>query len=65
MANLSPTDLAKRARISVPYASQLLKGRRMPSLELALRIYGETGVQLGLLEGLTPDEIDVMRKAAA
>jgi transcriptional regulator with XRE-family HTH domain len=59
------TELVQRLGISRVYAWQLLKGKRQPSLELALRIYGATGVQLGLLAGLTPDEIDVMRKAAA
>jgi transcriptional regulator with XRE-family HTH domain len=66
MAKLSPTELARRAGISVPYASQLLTGtREKPSLELALQIYDETGLQLGLLKGLKAEEIQVMRKAAA
>jgi transcriptional regulator with XRE-family HTH domain len=60
-----PAELVQTLGISRVYAWQLLKGKRQPSLELALRIYGATGVQLGLLAGLTPDEIDVMRKAAA
>ena len=62
---IKPVELAQRCGINRVYAWQLLKGRRQPSLELALQIYGVTGVQLGLLAGLTPDEIQVMQKAAA
>jgi transcriptional regulator with XRE-family HTH domain len=61
----SPADLAQRCGINRSYAWQILNGKRQPSLELALQIYGATGVQLGLLAGLTPDEIEVMRKATA
>ena len=66
MAKLTPTELARRVGISVPYASQLLSGARdAPSLELALQIYDASGLQLGMLKGLKADEITVMRKAAA
>lgn len=61
----TPAELARKAGINRTYAWQLLKGDREPSLELALQIHQKTGVQLGLLKGLTPDEIQVMRKAAA
>jgi transcriptional regulator with XRE-family HTH domain len=60
-----PAELVDKLGISRVYAWQLLRGDRQPSLELALQIYGATGDQLGLLKGLTPDEIQVMRKAAA
>lgn len=60
-----PAELVQKLGISRVYAWQLLREDRQPSLELALRIYGATGVQLGILKGLTPDEIDVLRKAAA
>ncbi len=66
---LSPTELAERAKISVPYASQLLSGdpaqRREPSLGMALRIYEATGLQFGILKGLTTKQIEPLRKAAA
>ena len=66
---MSPTDLAAKAGISVPYASQLLSGdftkRRQPSLQMALRIYDATGLQLGALSGLSPEEIETSRKVAA
>jgi transcriptional regulator with XRE-family HTH domain len=62
---IKPAELARRAGINRVYAWQLLNGDRSPSLELALRIYDGTGLQLGLLKGLKADEIQVMRKAAA
>lgn len=61
----SPAELALKCGINRSYAWQLLNDKRQPSLELALQIYGATGEQLGLLSGLTPDEIQVLRKAAA
>ena len=62
---ITPAELVRRCGIHRVYAWQLLKGGRKPSLELALQIYDKTGEQLGLLEGLSPDEIQVMQKAAA
>lgn len=63
---ISPTELAKRAGISVPYASQLLTGARdKPSLKLALQVYDRTGLQFGFLEGLTPEEIEPLRRQQA
>lgn len=38
-------------------------GHRTPSLEIALQIYDVLGVQYGATEGLTPTEVDVLRKA--
>jgi transcriptional regulator with XRE-family HTH domain len=66
---MTPTNLAKAVGISVPYASQLLSDdfekRREPSLSLALKIYDETRLQLGVLRGLRPEEIEPLRKIAA
>lgn len=62
---MSPPELARRAGISRVYAWQILKGDRQPSLELALQIYGATGLQLGMLRDLKADEIQILRKAAA
>jgi transcriptional regulator with XRE-family HTH domain len=62
---IKPVELARRCGISRIYAWQLLAGKRDPSLELALQIYDETGVQLGKLNGLTPEEIRISRKLAA
>lgn len=66
---ISPTELAKRTGISVPYACQLLnndpKQKRTPSLAVALRVYDKTGLQLGFLANLTPKEIEPLRRKAA
>ena len=63
--SLSPTELSQRADISVPYASQLLRGKRSPSIGIALQIYDKTGLQFGFLVGLTPDEIEPLRRKVA
>ena len=39
--------------------------RRDPSLSLALKIYDETGLQLGFLRGLTAEEIEPLRRKVA
>lgn len=63
---ISPTELAKQAGISVPYASQLLSGeRKRPSLELALQIYDRTGLQFGILEGLSESAVNEIRRSEA
>lgn len=41
--------LAKRLGISQPYLNQILNGRRTPSLELAVDIERETGVEMKTL----------------
>lgn len=63
--SISPADLARKTGISRTYAWQILKGRRTPSVDLALQIHQATGLQLGRLVGLTESEIEVMRKVAA
>jgi transcriptional regulator with XRE-family HTH domain len=62
METITPTELAKAAEISVPYAWQIVNGKRPPSLEMAIRIFDKTGIQFGALEGLTADEIAAARK---
>lgn len=51
------------------YASMLLSDnmliRRTPSLRLAIKIYDATGLQLGPLTGLMPEDIEPLRKVAA
>jgi transcriptional regulator with XRE-family HTH domain len=62
---IRPTDLAEKLEVSIPYASQLLSGARVPSLELALRFFDKAGVRLGPLAGATDAEIATLRKLAA
>ena len=62
---LTPTKLAKAASISVPYAWQILNGKRTPTLPMALRIYDATNEQIGPLEGLNKRDIEAARKMAS
>jgi transcriptional regulator with XRE-family HTH domain len=65
MADISYQELALRAGISEPYACQLLNGKRTgPSLKLALQIYDRTGLQFGILEGLSAETIEELRPKA-
>lgn len=41
---ITPTELAKRAEISVPFASQILSGKRKPSPEMCRRLEASTGI---------------------
>lgn len=66
MAKPTPTELAKAADISVGYASMLLSGERDScSLATALKIYDATGLRFGFLTGLTPKEIEPLRRQLA
>lgn len=60
---MTPTELAEKAGISVPYASQLLSGERKgSSLAMAFKIYDAAGLQFGPLSNLTAKDIEAMRK---
>lgn len=62
---MTPTELADAAKISVPYASQLLNGERGASLSTALKIYDAAGLQFGILKGLQKETIEQLRPKAA
>lgn len=62
----TPSELADKAGISIGYASMLLSGtRKTLSLAMALQIYDRTGLQFGVLDGLSKETIDDLRKQAA
>lgn len=61
----SYTELAEKAGISPSYAHQIMNGKRVPPLPLAVSIYDATGLQLGGLKGLSKREIEAARKIAA
>jgi transcriptional regulator with XRE-family HTH domain len=63
--SVRPTDLAEKLGVSVPYASQLLSGARVPKLELALDMYDRSGVKLGPLKDKTDEQIATLRSALA
>lgn len=50
--------------ISAPYASQISRGVRSPSMALALRIHREIGVKLGPIAGATKAEISALERVA-
>lgn len=58
----TPTDFAAAAGISVPYASQILSGKRSPAMSLAISIYRKTGRRFGALVDVPDDEIDVLER---
>ena len=55
MKPLSPTELAAQTNISVPYASQILSGKRRASASLARLIEEKAGIPKHLLR---PDIFD-------
>lgn len=57
----SPTLLAAAVGISIAHASNILAGHTKPRVPLALRIYDATGLLLGALAKLSPDQIDIAR----
>jgi hypothetical protein len=44
------------------YAWQIANGKRAPSQKLAVRVFRETGLKIGPVEGLSDEEIAVLEK---
>lgn len=65
MTNPRPKHLAEKLGVSQPHMSQVLNRKVAPSLKLALKIYQETARKFGLIEHLSPEEIEVLLKAHA
>ena len=61
--SITPKELATRAGISDVFAWQVLNGKRTPSLNVALRIFDATGLQFGILKGVSKRTIDDLRPA--
>ncbi len=55
--DLTPTKLADLSGISVPYASQILTGARMPSQPLAIHLYRTSGWKHSIIAILTDAQI--------
>ncbi len=53
----------RAAGISAPYASQLARKIRRPSLQMALTIWNATKLRFGSLEGMTPAQIRTIAAA--
>lgn len=61
----APSEVAARLReigVSGPYASQIANKRREPPLRLAVTISKKTGLRLGLLEGASDEEVEVVTR---
>jgi len=61
---LKPTAFARTVGISVPYASQILRGLKTPTHALAIRIYRATGRKMPPIEGVSDAEIEVLERFA-
>lgn len=55
-----PTEFAAVAGISIPYASELLSGKRTPSTRLAIDIYRRTGRKFGSIVTASDADIDAL-----
>lgn len=60
METITPTRLAEIVGISLPYSSQILKGRRVPSRALAIHIMRITGWKHPVIADLTTEQIDML-----
>lgn len=61
----TPTAFAAATGISVPYASQILSGKREPSRPLAIQIYRKTGRRFPPIIDLSEEDIDTLERIEA
>lgn len=59
---LTPSRLAEATGMSLPYASQVLSGKRPPKTPIAIRIWKATGHKLGPIANATDEEIAVLER---
>ena len=59
----TPTKFAEAAGISIPYACQLLSGKRKPSQSLAISIFRRTGRKFGPIANLSDETIAEIAEA--
>jgi transcriptional regulator with XRE-family HTH domain len=62
MENITPTALAEAAGISLPYASQILGGKRTPPRSLAIHIFRASGWKHSMLADLGDDDISTLER---
>lgn len=60
--NPRPTDISKVADISLPYASQILSGKRIPPRPLAIYLYRKLGWRCSVLDGLTDEQLALLEE---
>jgi hypothetical protein len=56
----TPTSLSATCSISVPYASQILGGKRDPARSLAIHILRKTGWRHKSIADLSDEQLDVL-----
>lgn len=59
---VKPTEFAATTGLSVPYASQILSGKRSPSRSLAIHIFRKTGWRHEVIAGLSDDELALLER---
>jgi transcriptional regulator with XRE-family HTH domain len=59
---LKPTEFAAKTGLSVPYASQILGGKRNPSRPLAIHIFRKTGWRHDVIAELTDAELEMLER---
>lgn len=59
---IKPNELAGKTGISLPYASQLLSGKRTPSPTLAIAIFRKTGLKFGPIAQASEEDIEAMAR---
>lgn len=62
LESLSPTVLSVKLGISVPYASQIISGKREPSRALAIHMFRTIGHRHPVIAGLSDSEIGMLEK---
>ncbi|WP_168196019.1 helix-turn-helix transcriptional regulator [Novosphingobium sp. EMRT-2] len=60
METITPTALAEASGISLPYASQIISGKRTPARSLAIHILRTTGWRHGSIAKLTDEQISTL-----
>ena len=62
METITPTKLSEAAGISVPYAWQIMNGKRAPSRPLAIHILRKTGWRHDLIADLSDEQIAMLEQ---
>jgi DNA-binding phage protein len=65
MGKPSAQQLIEAAGISRTHAYDILAGREVPSLKVAIDIYDATGSQFGILKDLPRETVEQLRPKAA
>jgi predicted transcriptional regulator len=50
LLGLTPTELAKKASVGMPYLYRILKGEQKPSLDWASRVCRHVGLKISIVE---------------